>query len=154
MKLKIGLGIGSLASVLLTAGFLVRHHRLRNYSDLGFTRCGTTVSPDRDVGSDLLKIARDEPVQINYACEDKDKLAKILVYDNGKIILDIDTPDKKGFHASIFYRHKNLGEHVYRLVAVDSLGNKREDTARIIVEDRFWERKLILGVSIGYAFDR
>lgn len=85
-------------------------------------------------GDHFLRVSKDEQFDIGYAVADWDGLEKITIYKNSEII-DEDTEPGKGRSGVLIGRHfEEPGTYIFKIIGVDKHGNKREDSATLIVE--------------------
>ena len=125
-----------------------------NYTHLGLSHGGNGNSiSTRKIGEDHLQALLGESVVINYSMRDSNGLSEIKLYKNGQEIWRQDLPGRKGLAGAIDDMCSRPGDHEYKLVAVDSNGNAREDKVNVTVEDRPWNGGIQFTMTGSIFFD-
>ena len=129
-------------AIVIGSGIYIGNYKLKNFTDIGFTKNSSEIRVNGlETGENGLEIAMNEPFQVNYSVKDEDEIKQLILYRNGDEIFKDSIDNRIGVFGTITIMGDKSGEYLYKLAAIDTKGNKREDIEKIVVSDKKYDGK-------------
>ncbi len=130
MNLKKGILIGTLITGAYALGVERIYNHINNTTDIKFPH-----EAWRSVGTDNLQIDQGQWFDIRSSCTDEDGLSAMVLYKNGVELESVGITGSMKIRRTLHgIRNEPPGQYTYRLVAIDTKGNQREDVGIVIVK--------------------